>query len=357
MNCKNCGARIKDNLKVCPNCGAFCGDETGYVLLTSNDRMDETFSDDNHTKRRAGGVKFFVSAILVIAIIGAGAYYYFTHIYEANQKPEVVFSTGSGIINGDEEIIYVTIDNNSQIEYIHGVSLFAYDKSDKASQAGNAVSTDYQYTKSIDSSFRAIFFDIADLELEEGTDYTYTFEMNFSFVGSDKVYTYNQPITFSSDIQENVSDIIFDHSLDKETTTVFETEATTKAETAASTTKKPASAAGYDFIYKGYWFTEPYNDADSYTIFALKFKEDGKYTSTQYYKNGTADWQVTTYNGTYVIEDGYLVVNNGEGTESTFYKIDSANSSLTQEEEGQASVTLTNRKYNSAKNAEDFFGI
>lgn len=356
MNCKNCGAKIKDNAKVCPNCGAFCGDETGYVLLTSDDRIDDFYSTDNRQSRKKSSIRFIISAVLIIAIIGAGAYFYFTHIYDSNKKPEVAFSTGSGIINGDEKIIYVTIDNSSQIEYIHGVSLYAYDKGDKSLQAGNAVSTDYQYTKSIDSSFRAIFFDIADLELAEGTDYTYTFEMNFSFVGSDKVYTYNQAVSFSSDITEGVSDIIFDHSLDNETSSTAPKEKTDESTTEA-TTAKTTTASDNDFIYSGYWFTEPYKEDDSYTIFALKFNSSGKYTSTKYYKIGAADWQVTTYNGTYVAEDGYLVVNNGEGTESTYYKIDSEKSSLTQEEEGQTVVTLTNRKYNSIKNAEDFFGI
>lgn len=356
MNCKNCGARIKDNAKVCPNCGAFCGDETGYVLLTADDRMDDFYSDDNKHARKRSSLKFLISAVVIIAIIGAGAYFYFTHIYDADKNPEVVFSSGSGIINGDEEIIYVTIDNNSQIEYIHGVSLYAYDKSNKSSKAGDAVSTDYQYTKSIDSSFRAIFFDTDDLKLDEDTDYTYTFEMRFSFVDSDKVYTYNQTVSFNSDITEDASDIIFDHSLDKEITAASQ-EKTTESTTAKETTEKASSQVNNDFIYSGYWFTEPYSENNSHTIFAIRFKSGGSYTSTKYYKEGSADWQISTYSNTFVIEDGYIVVNNGEGSESTYYKIDAAASSLTEEDEGQAVATLTNRKYNSTKNAEDFFGI
>lgn len=352
MNCKNCGAKIKDNARVCPNCGAFCGDETGYVLLTSDDKMDDFYSYDNSKGKKKSGLKFLISAILIIAIIGAGAYIYFTDFYDNDKKPEIVFSSGSGIVNGDEKIIYVAIENSSNIEYIHGVSLYAYDKNDKSSPSADAVSTDYQYTKSVDSSFRTIFFDTDDLELKKGEDYTYTFEMNFSFAGSDKIYTYDQSVSFNSNITENISDIIFDHSLDKEVSEDASQEQTTEKTTAAA--KK---VVNNDFIYNGYWFTEPYNDADSYTIFALNFNKNGSYISTQYYKNGSADWKVTTYKGTYVIEDGFLVVNNGEGTESSYYKIDSTNSSLTEDEDGQAVSSLTNRKYNSIKNAEDFFGI
>jgi hypothetical protein len=352
MNCKNCGARIKDNAKVCPNCGAFCDDDTGYVLLTSDDKMDDFYSNEPEKKKKNSSFKFILSALLVIAIVGAGAYYYFTNIYDGNKSPQLTFSTGSGIINGDEKVIYVTVNNDSKIEYIHGVSLYQNENGEKSDKS---VSSDYQYTKNIDSTFRAIFFDTDDLNLKEGEDYTYTFEMNFSFIGSDKIYTYTQDITFNSEITDDVADVIFDHSLDDTTTTTAQQTTTTTTTTSAQTTS--TAVKNNDFIYNGYWFTEPYHDADSYTIYAIKFNNNNTYTSTCYYKDGDADWQVTTYSNSFIIEDGYLVVDNGEGTETTTYKIDSEKSSLTQEFDQEEVETLTNRKYNSIKNVEDFFGM
>jgi hypothetical protein len=354
MNCKNCGARLKDGAKVCPNCGALYDDNSGYVLLTCDDKMDDFYSDEVNImpeqKKKGSGFKFFISLLLIIAIIGAGAYYYFTRIYDGKDNPSVSFTSGSGIINGDEKIIYVTLQDNADVEYIHGVTLYATDKTTKSLQNIQSVSTDYEYTKNVDSTFRAIFFDTNELDIKQGNDYTYTFEMNFSFVGSDKIYTYDEVVTFNGEIIEDVSDIIFDHSLDD----VMTTETTLPADTTTTSTTK---AVNNDYIYSGYWFTEPYHDSDSYTIYAIKFNNDSTYVTTQYVKNGNDDWQVTNYNNTFTIEDGYIVVNNGDDAELSYYKINADDSSLKEEQDGQVVQTLTNRKYNSIKNVEDFFGI
>ena len=359
MKCNNCGARLADNAKVCQNCGAFIDDKDGYVLLTSDDKMLDVSSSYDKPKKKNGFIRF-LSIVLTLAIIGGGAYYYFTNIYDPSpNKPSLNFKTGSGIINDDEKIIYVLLSEDSSIEYIHGVSLYDYDKTDKKAEKKDPVLKNYEYTKSIDSTFRAIFFDVQDLELSEESN-TYTFEMKFSFNDSADIFTYIQPITFSSDISEDVSDLIFDHSQIEETTLAIEK--TTEAATEETTTKAPettaASTTDYGFIYNSYWYTEPIENGEEYIISALKFNKDNTYVSTNYYKNGTENWKVTTYKGKYQIKDGYVVVDNGEATESTYYKIDTANNSLFEEgEDNEALSTLTSRKYNSIKNAEDFFGI
>ena len=356
MKCNNCGARLSDNAKVCPNCGAFVDTEDGYILLTDNDIMEDVYANGKKGKKKGNKVIGFLCALITLAIIGGGAFYYFTNIYKpVPDNPTLLFETGSGIINDDEKIIYVLLPEDSQIEFIHGVSLYNCDKTLKENQNSIAVSTDYEYTKSIDSSFRAIFFDTDKLDIPEG-DNTYSFEMKFSFYNSEEIYSYTQPITFNSNIDKDASDLIFDHSQEEnkaeETRTAQESEEET---TAVQTT---VSEADYEFIYGSYWYTEPVQNGDEYIISAIKFNKDKTYVTTNYYKEGSKDWEITTHNGKYNIQDGFAVIDNGEATESTYYKIDASKKSLYEENEDESIVsTLTSRKYNSVQNAEDFFGI
>ncbi|MBR3149094.1 MAG: zinc ribbon domain-containing protein [Eubacterium sp.] len=351
MNCNNCGAKVRDNEKICPNCGALIDESEGFVSLASSE-FEDVYSDGKPPKKKKSGVKWFLSILLTLAIIGGGAYYYFEYVYEKqDEKPAVTFECGSGIINGDEKIIYADIKDGSSIEYIHGVKLYDYDVT-QTKNGAPAVSTQYQYTKSINDSFRAIFFDTADLKLDD--ENTYTFEMQFSFSGSSDTYTYTAVVNFTKDITADVSDIIFDHSVEGESTTADDAEETTKAE---KTTKKEEetttekAADDLDFVYESYWYTRPVKDGDDYTIYAFKFKEDGKYTSTRYYKNGKEDWDVTTENGTYQMSDSSIIVNGKNDTTEFF--IDVEGKLLTYDDGGKLSA----RKYNSEANAEDFFGI
>ena len=361
MKCKNCGARINEGTKICPNCGANISNSEGYVLSTDDDIMFDIYSDVDYEvdkpkkKKKGGAVIRILSILLTLIIIGGGAFYYFTNIYNPTpDKPELSFKTGSGIINDDEKIIYVLPDEKSNIEFIHGVSLYDYDKTDKNAEKKDPITKDYQYTKSIDSSMRAIFFNVDELDLKSGEN-TCTFEMRFSFYGSSDIFTYLQPITFTTDITEDAASIIFDHSVSEETTSsTAEDTQTTQSET---TTEASSETGSVDFIYNSYWFTEPVQNGEEYIISAIKFNKDNSYVSTNYYKNGDSSWEITTFSGKFKLENGFAVLNNGEATENTFYKIDTEKQSLYEEENGTAVSTLTSRKYNSIKNAEDFFGI
>lgn len=357
MNCKNCGARIKENSKVCPNCGAFIDDGFGYVLLTDNYKTADIYPETVEQRKKGGVIKYLISLLLVVAIVAGGAYYYFTNIYIGDQSPELSFTTGSGLINDDQQIIYVALPENSRIEYIHGVQLYDYDKNN-ATLKQDPISSKYEYTKGIDDSFRAIFFDVGDIPLEAGTQYVYTFEMNFSFIDSSEIYTYEQTVSFDGDINEDVAEIIFDHSLISEISTtqadsaVDETttvKATAPAEsTTKETTTEETTVAGVSYIYNSFWFTQPYNDNDTnYSISALKFNSNGTYVETVYAKNGTGKWTTTKLNGKYEIKDGQIFTTDSEGQIQS-YALDSNASTL----DG-----LTSRKYNSVKNAEDFFGM
>ena len=361
MTCKNCGATLSDNAKVCQNCGAFVDDGDGYILLSDNDIMKDVYSErKKRKKKKGGGIIGFLCALLTLAIIGGGAFYYFTKIYKpVPDKPTLLFETGSGVINDDEKIIYVLLPEGSQIEFIHGVSLFNCDKTLKENQNAVAISTDYEYTKSIDSSFRAIFFYADKLEIPEG-DNTYTFEMNFSFFNSEDVFTYTQPITFNSQIDKDASDLIFDHSQQdnnpEQSAQADDSENKPEKETTEKETT--ASSADYEFIYNSYWYTEPIQNGDEYIISAIRFNKDKTYVTTNYYKEGSKDWEITTHNGKFNIQNGFAVIDNGEATESTYYKIDASKKTLYEENEDESIIsTLTSRKYNSVQNAEDFFGI
>lgn len=357
MNCKNCGAQINSDLKKCPNCGAKCDSDDGYFLLTTNEREYEIYDDSNERKKR---ILPFILAAVFIVLVAIGSYYYFSNIYEKddNEQVKMTFFEGSGVINDNQKVIYVALDDNSKVQYIHGVSLYDYDTNDKAHEKKEAVSTDYEYTKNIDDSFRAIFFFTDDLGIKEGEDYTYTFEMKFSFIGSDDVYTYTQDVQFNGNISEDISSVIFDHSFD-ETNDITTSMTNGEEETVLqnSSTQAAGNVDNIDYIYEGFWFTQPVKEEDSYIIYALKFNKNNTYTSTYYYKNRNEEWKISNYNGKYSIEDGCIVIDNGESSEKTYYKLNSTQKTIIEEVDSQTAASLTNRRYNSVKNAEDFFGI
>ena len=343
MNCKNCGARVRESDRVCPNCGAIIDNGEGYVSLSD---FDDVYSDGGKKKKKKrSGLVWFLSILLTLAIIGGGAYYYFEYIYDKpDNRPNVTFEGGAGIINDDEKIVYVAIKDGSKIQYIHGVNLIKV-----AGETQTPVTSKYQYTKSINDSFRAIFFDTSELKLEDNN--VYTFEIKLSFTDDDTIYTYNPTVTFAKDITTNVADIVFDHSVDGETTSAANSELTTAAQSttkAETTTEKKAKT---DFIYSSYWFTKPVKDGDDYTIFAIKFAKDGKFTRTKYYKSGGADWEVTTEKGSFEISDYGISLKGKNGTDE--YLIDEGSEALAYEDGGKLSA----RKYNSVQNAEDFFGL
>ena len=357
MNCKNCGAKLKETARVCPNCGAFVDDSSGYTLLTADDRIEDFYSSDGKAKKK-GSLAFVISLILTVAIIGAGAYYYFENIKPRKaETPPVTFSSGSGIINDDEPVIYVAIEKNADIQYIHGVSLYKADYSESGiPKNAVSVSSDYEYTKNVDDTFRAIFFDTEKLDLKKNEVYSFTFEIKMSFKNSDDVFTYVQKAEISGDIKDDASDIVFDHTTSGQSES--DNSETTEKPTEKSeeeTTKAEEKTADNSFIYESYWYNKPYDDGELKTIIALKFNEDNTFVSTKYEKNGDADFVVSTENGTFKIENGEIVISNGQGTENTKYKI--GNNTLTEEQNGETVQTLTARKYNSVKNAEDFFGI
>ncbi len=356
MRCKNCGAQINENLIKCPNCGAKTDSDDGYFLLTTDEREYQSYDDSIERKKR---IIPLILAVVFIILVAAGSYYYFSNVYEkADNQVKMTFSQGSGIINDNQKVIYVSLDDNSKVQYIHGVSLYDYDINDKSQEKRKAVSTDYEYTKNIDDSFRSIFFFTDDLGIKKGKDYIYTFEMKFSFIGSDDVYTYTQTVQFNGDISKDISSVIFDHSLDESnniTTGKADTEDSSVSQN--NSTQPSVNADNVDYIYEGFWFTEPFKEADSYTIYALKFNKNNTYTSTHYYKDGAKDWKISNYNGKYTVKDGYIVIDNGESSEQTFYRLDGNNKTITEEMDSQVVSSLANRKYNSVKNAEDFFGI
>ena len=364
MKCTNCGARLSEGANVCFNCGARVDNNDEYVLLTSDEKMFDIYADtppDEKKKKKkskkGGGFVWFLSIVLTLVIIGGGAYYYFINIYSpSSNQPELTFEGGAGIINDDEEIVYVLLKPDSKIEYIHGVSIYDYDKTDKSAGDTEAVSTNYEYTKSIDETFRAIFFDVEGINTKKGNN-VYTFEMKFSFYDSDDIYTYLQPVTFNSSEKSDVSDLIFDHSTSDEATTSESSDTDNdEEETTAAEQTTELSPEEYTFIYDYCWYTEPIHNGEEYSISSLKLTDNNTYHSTSYFKDGTSSkWQKTNANGRYTIENGYVVIDNGEATESTYYKIDAENKSLYEEEDGNKVSALNKRKYNSVDTVERFF--
>lgn len=351
MKCKNCGATLKENARVCQNCGAFVEDSKGYTLLTADDSY---YSSDNKKEKKSKSKKgfgFFVVLLLIIAIAGGASYYYFTKVYTQKPvKPEVSFSQGIGVINDDERVVYVKFNDVSNIQFIHSVSLYNYDKTQNGAPNDSPVTSNYEYTKSIDSTFRAIFFDADNLKLTPGVNYTYTFEINLSFIGSNNVYTYEVPVEINNDFSKNVSDEVFDHSMDKSVDSKSVTQSSKKDNEKTTL----ADVKNNDYVYDGYWFTAPLTEGGRQSISSYRFNKDNTFVKTDFVKNSGSDWNITTNNGSYSIEDGYIVIEQSNNSKSLYYKINANDKSLIKDDSTD-SESLTNRKYNSVTNVEDFF--
>lgn len=357
MTCKNCGAKLKQNAKVCQNCGAPCGDDDGYYVLSSDSYGN--YADYGEPERRKPHI---VRTVLFVVVVVASlvAILYFTGLGEQwglpffdknSDAPSLSFSTGAGVINDDEKVLYLTVNENSKIQYIHGVKLFAYNKTQDKNTA-DPISTDYEYTKSVGGEIRAIYFDVDELNLETDQTYTYTIEAEFQFYDSDRHFTYDEPVTFSGEISENVADKVFDHSMQ---TTVSSSEpATEKQTTTQPTTEKPSTTAASTektgstkFLQNSFWFTAPDKKGNDYAISAIKFSNGTDCSITKYTKSGNAAWKTSVSKGTYSVSGDKLTVTDSDGTQ-TQYSINFDYSSVSD---------LTARKYNSVKNAEDFFGM
>ncbi len=79
MTCKNCGAKLKPNAKVCQNCGAPCGDDDGYYVLSSDGYGN--YADYGEPERRKPHIVRTVLFIIVV-IASLVAILYFTGLGE-----------------------------------------------------------------------------------------------------------------------------------------------------------------------------------------------------------------------------------------------------------------------------------
>lgn len=350
MKCKNCGATVEKGSSICTNCGAVVNAESNYVLLHNEDKI---YQDVYSKKKKKPLTRIMLLIISLAVIIGAGivSYTFFYGVDIQKEQPELSFVGGSGIINDDEAVVYVTIDDSSKLEYIHSVKLYAGEVDAKTVKGQAPVVTDYQYTKNIENSFRAIFFDMEELNLDKEQNYTYTFEMTFSYYDNENHYTYYKPVNFKGSTKADASEIVFDHSM----TTTLVAETTQKVNTDGSKNEAVAQtteeALDITYIYENYWYTAPVKTGDVYTISAFKFNRDATFIVTDYYKNGNEDWQVSTSSGNVEIKNDIIYFSTADG------EVDEFSLDLRKKTISHSNGDLTQRKFNSVKNAEDFFGI
>lgn len=335
MKCKNCGANIENPRGVCPVCGCAVVQDEGVSL--GNIKYDSAKYDYAPVNKKK---RFIIASIVIILIFAIASFVLFYVQSLKIPQPEMSFTTGQGIINKDEHIIYAFIDDSSHLEYIHGVKLYEGEVDENTIKISKPVLSDYQYTKSVDEGFRAIFFDLDELNLEEQGNYTYTFQMTFSFVGDENWYTYYETVNITGSTNLDVTKIIFDYSM-------------LDAPNVNNTT---ASSDPLDFVYDGYWYTQPVQSQDTFTIYSLKLNKDNSCVITKYSKSGESNWEVETEKSTYTLEDEKLSVDFGNNhTES--YVVDTKNKTIAVSGTSAKKVLLTQRKNNTLKNAEDFFGL
>lgn len=335
MKCKNCGANIENSRGVCPVCGCAVVQDEGVSL--GNIKYDSAKYDYAPVNKKK---RFIIASIVIILIFAIASFVLFYVQSLKIPQPEMSFTTGQGIINNDEHIIYAFIDDSSHLEYIHGVKLYEGEVDENTIKISKPVLSDYQYTKSVDEGFRAIFFDLDELNLEEQGNYTYTFQMTFSFVGDENWYTYYETVNITGSTNLDVTKIIFDYSM-------------LDVPNVNNTT---ASSDPLDFVYDGYWYTQPVQSQDTFTIYSLKLNKDNSCVITKYTKSGESNWEVETEKSTYTLEDEKLSVDFGNNhTES--YVVDTKNKTIAVSGTSAKKVLLTQRKNNTLKNAEDFFGL
>lgn len=335
MKCENCGANIENPRGVCPVCGCAVVQDEGVSL--GNIKYDSAKYDYAPVNKKK---RFIIASIVIILIFAIASFVLFYVQSLKIPQPEMSFTTGQGIINNDEHIIYAFIDDSSHLEYIHGVKLYEGEVDENTIKISKPVLSDYQYTKSVDEGFRAIFFDLDELNLEEQGNYTYTFQMTFSFVGDENWYTYYETVNITGSTNLDVTKIIFDYSM-------------LDAPNVNNTT---ASSDPLDFVYDGYWYTQPVQSQDTFTIYSLKLNKDNSCVITKYTKSGESNWKVETEKSTYTLEDEKLSVDFGNNhTES--YVVDTKNKTIAVSGTSAKKVLLTQRKNNTLKNAEDFFGL
>lgn len=335
MKCKNCGANIENPRGVCPVCGCAVVQDEGVSL--DNIKYDSAKYDYAPVNKKK---RFIIASIVIILIFAIASFAFF---YVQNLKipqPKMSFTTGQGIINDDEHIIYAFIDDSSHLEYIQGVKLYEGEVDENTIKISKPVLSDYQYTKSVDEGFRAIFFDLDELNLEEQGNYTYTFQMTFSFVGDENWYTYYETVNLTGSTNLDVTKVIFDYSM-------------LDSPNVNSTT---ASSDPLDFVYDGYWYTRPEQSQDKFTIYSIKFNKDGSCVITKYSKSGEMNWEVETEKSTYTLEEEKLSVDFGNNHKES-YVVDTKNKTIAVSGTSDKKVLLTQRKNNTLKNAEDFFGV
>ena len=335
MKCKNCGASVAKGSRVCVNCGAVinAGD------INFSDIPQKGYGEE---KKSRHGFKRALAVILSLVIIfgaGAASFYYFHQKNMVKERPELSFTSGQGLINKDENVVFVSVANPAKLEFIHSVKLYegAVDQNDVIK--ANQVSEDYKYTKNIDDSFRAVYFDLNELKLEQGKNYTYTFEIVFSFYNDDNRYTYFETVNFAM-ADKDISDVIFDHTL-AETTTDNQ-----------GTSENPDAEITNDYIYDNYWYSQPFrNDDKLITISALKFSDNGTCTVTYYVRDDAGRWRITTEDGTFEIENNKINAKLDNG-KSAVLQLNPKARTLVPESSEQS---LIERTHNSANNADDLY--
>lgn len=335
MKCKNCGANIENPRGVCSVCGAAVVQDEGVSLDDFRYASSKYEYAPVNKKRRF----IIVSAVIILVFaIVSFVLFYFQNI--KMPQPEMSFTTGQGIINKDEHIVYAFIDDSSHLEYIHGVKLYEGEVDENTIKASKSALTDYQYTKSVDDGFRAVFFDLDELNLEKTGNYTYTFQMTFSFAGDENWYTYYETVNITGSTNLDVTKIIFDYSMldtpNMNNTTV--------------------SGDPLAFVYEGYWYAQPVQLGDNYSIYSLKFNKDNTCTVTLYSKSGESNWEISTQKATYTLDNERLSVEfDDKHTEA--YDVDTKNKTLSVSGSSDKKTLLIQRKNNTLKNAEDFFGL
>lgn len=322
MKCKNCGAAVDKYSTVCMNCGA---------TVKSNKKHHNT---DYHYKKSLGLKRVFLIILAIVFIFGSGfaSYYYFSHKDSEKVTPDLIFYSGQGIINKDENVLYTRIDDSSKIEYIHSVKLYEGSVNADDIMKPEVVDEDYQYTKNVDKTFRTIFFDLDKQNLKDNENYTYTMEMTFSFLGDTNYYTYYQNINFTTSLKQDVSKDVFDYSVVQDTTESAVTE----------------TDVNEDFILNGYWYSKPYRSNSNQAIYSIKFKSENACVVTYYEKGSNSKCVVRTVDGNYILDDSEIRVTLTDNEELK-YTINIDNKRITD----SSNQIMIQRQNNSVENAED----
>lgn len=354
MICKNCGAQLDEGVMLCPNCNTKIEQNDAFSLIAEDENepkqsfeKEQSIDTVMRKRQKRGMIAFSIFTIVLLICSAVFPYMYFSDKLSKQEDPVLEFTSGCGVINKNEQVVYAGFVDSAIVQYIQGVEL--YNESD-GKPVGDIISADYEYTQSIDNSFRVIYFDAENLDIGPSDTASLVFVIKLSVYGDDNIYTYYQNATFDYTTTTDISDIVFDHSQDVDVTVTLPKEQTTRELPTRVTTTIDIS-----FVFEGYWYAPVVDDGETKSITVYQFirNDERDCNITRYTLDNNGNWtKQVKKKSQYLFENGQVIVTNAITGMSDVYDINGLTKKL-YKQTSEDDAELKHLEHNSQENAED----